>query len=57
LQVWVSVKENSYRGRATAAFLALMSVTLGVRIGKLKIQEVRRILWLRVDVVECAYRL
>ncbi len=53
----MSVKENSYRGRATAAFLALMSVTLGVRIGKLKIQEVRRILWLRVDVVECAYRL
>lgn len=40
VQVWVSVKENSHRGRAQAAFLALISVTLGVRIGKLRIQEV-----------------
>lgn len=39
-QVWVSVKEGSHRGRAQDAFLALISVTLGVRIGKLRVQEV-----------------
>ena len=49
----MAVKENAHRGRAQAAFLALLSVTLGVRIGKLRIQEAGCHSRVQVDDREC----